>query len=369
MLKYDCGHFRGDRPCQYNKEKGIMCDNCEYYQPVLFKILIIKLDAAGDVLRTTSILPPLKRKYQDAYITWCTRNNSKEIFGNDHYVDEIITVEEDAWFRLSKEEFDIIINLDSSKISSSIASYAKGKDKRGFLLDEKGCVIPISEEANYWLEMSAFDEKKKANNKTYQQIIYNVIGLEEDISKPVFYVEEFLKEQKSNHLKSLGFNEDRLTIGLNVGVGSKWPNKGWHYSNWQMLIDKLKDENYNLLLLGGNDEKQTMDNLSGDNNSLINTGSGNNINQFAAIVDLCDLIITADTFALHIATALDKKIIALFGPTSMSEVELYGKGIKLKAEEECECFYQRKCTQEISCMQKISAEQVCSALDLLINQV
>ena len=214
--------------------------------------------------------------------------------------------------------------------------------------------------------MSAFDENKKANKKTYQQIIYNVIGLEEDISKPIFYVEEFLKEEKFNHLKSLGFSEERLTIGFNVGVGSKWPNKGWPYSNWQILINKLKDENYNLLLLGGNDEKQTMEKLSRDNNFLINTGSENNINQFAAIIDLCHLIITADTFALHIATALDKKIIALFGPTSMSEIELYGKGIKLKAEEQCECYYQRKCTEEIWCMQKISAEQVCSALKSLI---
>jgi len=64
--------------------------------------------------------------------TWCTRNNSRELFRNNRYVDEIITVEEDAWFRLSTEEFDIIINLDSSKISSSITSYAKGKDKKGF---------------------------------------------------------------------------------------------------------------------------------------------------------------------------------------------------------------------------------------------
>ena len=369
MLKYDCRFFYGDRPCRYNKEKGIICDNCSYYEPIIFKILIIKLDAVGDVLRTTSILPPLKRKYTDAYITWCTRNNSKELFRNNRYVDEIVTIEEDAWFRLSKEEFDIIINLDSSKISSSIASYAKGKDKKGFVLDEKGCVLPISTEADYWLQMSAFDEKKKANKKTYQQIIYNVIGLEDEIRKPVFNVEKLLKEQQSNHLKSLGFNQERTTIGLNVGVGSKWPNKGWLYNNWQLLIDNLKDKNYNLLLLGGIDEKQTMENLSRDNDFLINTGSGNNISQFAAIVDLCELIITADTFALHIATALDKKIIALFGPTSMSEVELYGKGIKLKAEDECKCFYQKKCTEEISCMKKISAEQVCSALELLINEV
>ncbi|MCZ6702739.1 MAG: glycosyltransferase family 9 protein [Ignavibacteria bacterium] len=346
-----------------------MCDNCEYYKPILFKILIIKLDAVGDVLRTTTILPPLKSKYPDAYIIWCTKNNSKELFRNNHYVDEIITVEDDAWFRLSKEEFDIIINLDSSKISSSIASYAKGKDKKGFFLDEKGCVLPISEEADYWLQMSAFDEKKKANKKTYQQIIYNIIGVDNEIHTPQLFITQKLKSQKKTQLEKHGYSENKLTIGLNVGVGTRWPNKGWVIENWNKLIELLSKENYNLLLLGGREEKNIIFELGSKFGNLIDTGFDNSIHEFAAIVDICDIVITADTFALHIATAFNKKIIALFGPTSMNEVELYGKGIKLHSEDECNCFYQKECTEDISCMQKISAEQVYSALELLINEV
>mgnify|MGYP002392011113 CR=1 FL=1 len=50
---------------------------------------------------------------------------------------------------------------------------------------------------------------------------------------------------------------------------------------------------------------------------------------FAAIVNECDLVITCDTFALHIATAMGKKLIVLVGPTSSAELYLYEKGVKL----------------------------------------
>ncbi len=61
MLKYDCKYFNGDRPCKHNKLSGTICNECTYYEPIGLKILIIKLDAIGDVLRTTSILKPLKK--------------------------------------------------------------------------------------------------------------------------------------------------------------------------------------------------------------------------------------------------------------------------------------------------------------------
>lgn len=367
MLKYNCKYFTGDRPCNFHKKYEIKCDSCNYYSPIGLKILIIKLDAIGDVLRTTSILPPLKQKYPDSYITWCTKQNARALFSGNNYVDEIITIEEDAQFRLIAEEFDIVINLDSSKMSSAIATSAKGKEKMGFVLNEKGSVIPKSAEADYWLQMSAFDDVKSKNQKTYQQIIYAVAALESKIAHPILNVPDELLNLKNNHLIKNGFNPKLKTVGLNVGVGTKWPNKGWPIENWIGLIKLIKDKKLNIFLLGGPDEQRTMHTLSNQFNFLINTGFDNNIKEFAAIVNLCDVVITADTFALHVATAAGKKIIAMFGPTSMTEVELYENGIKLHSSDECNCFYNKTCKESVSCMQKLSADEVYSALCSLIK--
>jgi heptosyltransferase-2 len=52
----DCLHFRGDIPCRPNKEQGYHCNGCPVHTPVEKRILIIKLGAIGDVIRTTSSL-------------------------------------------------------------------------------------------------------------------------------------------------------------------------------------------------------------------------------------------------------------------------------------------------------------------------
>ena len=60
ITSYNVCYTKLLRPCDPHKKDGVKCDSCPYYKPINFKILIIKLDAVGDVLRTTSILMPLK---------------------------------------------------------------------------------------------------------------------------------------------------------------------------------------------------------------------------------------------------------------------------------------------------------------------
>ena len=143
-----------------------------------FKILIIKLDATGDVLRTTSILPALKREYPKSHITWITKRNAKELFTNNPLVDELYFFEDnDTVARLMVEKFNLLIHPDASAVSGSLASIANAENKKGFVLDEKGKVIPVNDDAVEWLEMGAFDDLKKKNTKTYQEIIHNIAGL------------------------------------------------------------------------------------------------------------------------------------------------------------------------------------------------
>lgn len=366
MLKSDCTYFPGDRPCDLHKTTGVKCESCTKYSPIASKILIIKLDAIGDVLRTTSILPALKSKYPEAHITWCTRKNARELFLNNYYVNSLIFLDEDANFRLQVEKFDIVINLDTSKLSSSIASFAKGNQKIGFVLDENGCVKATNHEAMQWLEMSAFDDVKKSNLKTYQQIMYSIIGLDQStIYRPIL---NLIQTDRSQLLERYRINEKKITIGLNTGVGSRWPNKGWPLENWIQFIRIIGKNYLNLLLLGGPEEREKNLYLRQSFDFLIDTGCDNTISEFIQIVDLCDILITADTFALHIGTALNKYIIALFGPTSSSEIELYGRGKKILSSKNCECYYNRFCKSEISCLSKIDANHIYNEIKSLINQ-
>lgn len=367
LLKYDCKNFKGDRPCFFNKKDGTVCDNCNNYSPIKKKILIVKLDAIGDVLRTTSILKPLRDKYTDHFITWLTKENAKDLFIGNPYVDEVLTTNEETFFRLMCEQFDIVINLDNSKVSSAIASSVKGHEKIGFTLDPKGYVIPSNEAADYWLHLSAFDNLKKSNTRTYQEIIYSILNLNEPISSPILNITGNNTDANKYISDIINLSTQNQIIGLNIGIGPKWPSKGWPLVKWEELIEKLLKDKIKVLLLVGPDEIEANKYLLTKFPGLNSSGCHNTLIKFAEIMNLCSVIVTSDSLALHIATALNKKTIVLFGPTSANEIELYNNGIKLKADDECKCFYNKYCSEPVSCMEKISVEKVYNSILNLIE--
>ena len=55
-VKFDCRKFRTGIPCKPNKDSGQVCNTCTEYDPIKKRILIIKLGAFGDVIRTTPLI-------------------------------------------------------------------------------------------------------------------------------------------------------------------------------------------------------------------------------------------------------------------------------------------------------------------------
>jgi heptosyltransferase-2 len=92
------------------------------------------------------------------------------------------------------------------------------------------------------------------------------------------------------------------------------------------------------------------------------------LGQFAALVNLCDLVVTGDTTALHLAVGLRKKVVALFGPTCAQEIELYGRGEKIISSLSCSPCYRRFCDRDPNCMRAVPAEEVLKTVNRLLNR-
>lgn len=371
ILKTDCKHFPGNKPCVPSKTEGKKCNDCNYYEPVDFKILIIKLDATGDVLRTTSILPSLKRKFPKSHITWITRKNAKELFNNNLFVDELLIFENnDTLARLLVEKFDLLIHPDASVVSASLASICNAKSKKGYVLDEKGKVIPVNDDAVEWLEMGAFDDLKKKNQKTYQEIIHKIAGLDYQKDEIQLHLNQTELDFKNSFYESNRLNRFKYLVGLNTGAGTRWQYKQWHLDGYSKVIEKLVVNNeIGILLYGGPDEVERNEILKNKFPNVIDTGTNNTLRQFFSLLDLCDVLVTSDTMALHAATALKKKIICLFGPTSHTEIEDYGRVNKIIPDLDCLVCYKPKCDLEITCMGSITSDMVYEKVMSLISQI
>jgi heptosyltransferase-2 len=74
-------------------------------------------------------------------------------------------------------------------------------------------------------------------------------------------------------------------------------------------------------------------------------------------------VITGDTLAMHMALALNCRTIVLFGPTSATEIEMYGLGEKIVPKMECLSCYKPKCDFVPNCMDLITTDMVEAAIE------
>ena len=154
-----------------------MLCTCDHYEQVEERLLIIKLDAMGDVLRSTALLPPLAEAHPRAAITWITRKESVPAASAQSLRRRGAEIGPEALLHLQTRTFDRVINLDASKISAALATAARSSRKDGFVLDEQGYVQPTNDAARRWLEAGVFDDIKRQGTETYQDRMAEILGL------------------------------------------------------------------------------------------------------------------------------------------------------------------------------------------------
>lgn len=358
-IAFDCRFFMGDRPCQWHKTTGVLC-TCDHYQKVEERILIIKLDAMGDVLRTTALLPALADRHPNATITWITRKEARPLLEGNPYINEILEYGADALLQLQVRMFSRVINLDAGKISAALARTANGEEKVGFVLAPTGHVQPTNDAARTWLEMGIFDDLKRQGARTYQDMMMDIVGLPGRTHGYVLHLTEEERARGRDHLQKLGIDLSRLVIGLNTGAGRRWQYKQWREEGYLELIDRMaKKHAVQFVLLGGPEERERHQRLSARSHvSLVDAGCDNPVRHFASMIEHCSLVITGDTLAMHLALALNRRTIVLFGPTSAPEIEMYGLGEKVIPSMDCLACYKSTCDFVPNCMDLITTDMV-----------
>jgi heptosyltransferase-2 len=369
-VAWDCRFFVGDRPCTWHKRNGALC-TCDYYDPIEQRLLIIKLDAMGDVLRSTALLPPLADAHPRAGITWITRKESVPLLDRNPYVSEVLELGPEALVHLQTRTFDRVINLDASKTSAALASAARSDRKDGFVLDERGCVQPTNAAARRWMEAGLFDDIKRQGRATYQDRMADILELSGRPHRYVFELDEDETERGRSHLELIGLDLDRPVIGLNTGAGGRWPLKQWREEGYLELVGRLgAAEDVQFLLLGGPSERERNNRLKRASPfPLRDPGCDNSIRHFAALLRHCAVVVTGDTLAMHLSLALGRRTVVLFGPTSAPEIDLYGLGEKVVPDMTCLSCYKTSCDFAPNCMDLISTDMVESAVHRQLTAV
>lgn len=333
IIKTDCSLFLGDLPCQPHKEFGYHCDNCPVYKKIEQNILIIKLGAIGDVVRTTPILRKLKKDYPNSFITWLTY--SPEVLSKN-WIDRILNVNAESIEFVKQIEFDWLIVLDKDPIAISLSNQIKAKKKSGFTIDEFGRAKPISSKAekHKWIT-GIFDDLSKQNKKHYVEETFEILGFEFNNEEYILDVTEST-DWKLDHTKKI--------VGLNTGCGGRWSSRLWPSEYWIKLAEILLDKGFEVVLLGGEQEHEK--NLMLANKSGAKYFGHFSLQKFISLVNECDIVVTAVTMAMHIAMGLKRKVIIFNSIFNKNEFYLYGRGEIIEPDPKCDCYYTPICPHD-----------------------
>jgi heptosyltransferase-2 len=360
----DCRHFTGATPCRFHKLDARACSDCADYEDVVQRILIVKLAAAGDVLRTTCVLPALRAAWPGAQITWLTEGSAVPLLEGNPLIDRVLP-REAATERLMVERFDLVLGLDNDLAGGALASLARCRERRGYVLDERGRVVPVNDGARLWWQMGLDDRLKRANRRTHSDLLHQVCGLPPTGAPPQFVIPASTRRAIRDRFAPLVAPFERIVL-LNMGGGGRWPQKRWTQDHYVEFAGKVRREEPStaVLIAGGRDEAEAYARLLAalyPDPGIIDGGCDKTIKEFGAMIELADLVVTADSLALHIATALSRPAVVFVGPTSPWELDLYGRGEVVTADVPCLACYRRECDQAVTCMDLLSPETIYAA--------
>ncbi len=302
------------------KKKRIVVDKSR-----INKILVLRLGAMGDVLRTTPLIIELRKIMPNAKIDYMVSDGIKTILDGNPNIDEIIGVKGKNLYGLSfsrfitfynmskeirKRKYDLVFNLEPHYLSQL------------FVLS---CRIPIS------IGWDRFGEGFSLNNK----VAYD--GSANEIEKALELLKFFGKVPKSTKLdiflskKDIEFASNfikrnnlvkKMIIGMAPGASkndkAEEKYRRWGVGNYRELSKRLIDKEYVLLFFGNKDDKHVISKVTKGlkKKAYFDMSGKTSIKEAAALIKKCDLFIAHDSGPMHIAAAMNTPIIALFGPTS-----------------------------------------------------
>lgn len=279
-------------------------------------------------------------------------------------IDRPLAFTEESLAILDSEHYHVCVNFDLAPEAVSLAMRIQADLRKGYGRNPDGSVLAFDDSGKEWLEMSLWDDCKKANRKTYQTHMQRILGAPEKQHPIVVPLLPEMEEKAEAFMQAHQLDDKHPLIGFNVGAGERWQHKKWTIDGFVKLGERIfQDFNIRpVILYGPADFDRAREVMEAMTVPFIDAELRPSVIEFIAVLNRCDLVVTGDTFALHAALGLGKRVVCLVGPTSAAELELYEQGEILQGEIDCLGCYLTRCDKDPYCMKLLSADQVYDAV-------
>ncbi len=335
-------------------------------------VLIIKPCCLGDVLLTTPLVAAIREGYPAARITYATGSWSRPMVATSHHIDDVLTLP-DQWTLgcflatirvLRSRQFDLVFVPDRSPTLTLLAWLARVPLRVG--LDSLGRGFAYT----HPVPVPAF--------VTHEAEVYSSLAFVARLSPPrrLFFFPT--QEAIASASEIVQQRPTKLLIALHPGGGQNpgmsLPRKRWLPEHWAAVADQLIEQHKaRIILLGGPSDQQVVDAVVASMRYQAETYVMRwNWVELGALLQQTNLFLGHDTGMMHLATAVETPVVAVFGPSDPQIYGPYGERVRFvwKPTVQSPCFYNgevvTECSCAMQCMRNVAVADVLAAINMLL---
>lgn len=322
------------------------------------KILIIRGSAIGDVLHATPLAAALKSSYPHLHITWITEEICGPVVEGNPYLDEVIVVPRSRWKRgrfsspqVWKEYLGFLADLRSRKFDLTL-------DIQGYA---KSAVLALATGAPYRLGWWRMRDGAQIVSRPIPRLpssrhrvdwfldVARALGVEQPVVRFALNIPERSREEVQELLASVGGYPHQGYAVLNRAAGDsarRWTVEGFGELAWILAtryglrsilvgVEKDREANQAIIAVYNKLKSQSLDSQSLESQKdesgsalwlaePVDLAGRTDLKQLFALIEKCRIQISGDTGSLHIAAALNRPLVAIFGSSDPEHAGPWG---------------------------------------------
>ena len=308
-------------------------------------VLIVRLDALGDLVCSTALIREVRFNCPHANIVMVTNNKNINLLKNCPYIDDLIGYESQtdgdlysAFGKIKRIEERVREFIELKKIHETEfdfvflpralltgASACIDEVLLAASCKHKECITHIIDLDTHGIEKMAYVllsnifsrvvfQTEKKHETEYQLEMLEKSGFIVQERKNELWLSELDRFEAMKLLSKSIPNYNSIDKMIAIGVVGSMQAQNWDVKNFRKLIKMINEhsDKYIFLILGGDDAKDAAHYISEGIENCINFAGKTNLSQVVSLINCCMMYIGVDTGLSHVADALEKKRITLF---------------------------------------------------------
>ncbi len=345
----------------------------------IHRIVVAKLIGMGSILQATPLLKALKQQFPNAKVTFVTMRSNEELLKRLSCVDEVLAIDDRSVLKMAattietitaliRSQADLYFDLEVySAFASLLALFAVTRNRLGFYRHS------VAFKNGIYTHLVYFNSRMPVR-RLYLQL-GRVVGIppgQSEVTGPIFVDDTARSGARRLLSESPGWQPEEPYIVVNPNASDLLLERRWPAEHVVEALERLVLQGYQVALVGNRAElpyvRTLFERLPPELQSrVVNTAGRLNLGEFLALLEGAACVLTNDTGPMHMAIALQRPTVCLFGP---ADPEHYGQNLDF-----VEIFYSRvfcsPCLYEADeppchgnniCMQRIPAEPVVQAV-------